>query len=390
MANTDSVGSRCVALVGPYLSGKTTLLEAMLAGTGAIKRKGSVKERNTIGDSSPIARKRQMSIELNMAHCQFMGENWSIIDCPGSVEFAQDGRNALMAVDIAVVVVECDATKARIVSPILKFLADNSIPHLIFINKIDNSLSTPEETMTALQEVTALPLVLRHVPIRNANKTTGYVDLISQRVYSYKSGEQSSVVEVLAELSNSQSAARQNLLESFADFNDELLEKLLDEIVPNEKDIYRQLVENLASDKLIPVMIGAGELQSGVFRLWKSLRHDTPHISKTALRRGFGSTDKLLLQVFKTTQAKSGKLSHARIWSGNLHDGIQLGSKRVGGLFKVFGAELLKIKEASAGDVVALGRLKDVKTGDVLSHNGSSETGKPWSTVLSPVYSLSL
>ena len=228
MANTDSVGSRCVALVGPYLSGKTTLLEAMLAGTGAIKRKGSVKERNTIGDSSPIARKRQMSIELNMAHCQFMGENWSIIDCPGSVEFAQDGRNALMAVDIAVVVVECDATKARIVSPILKFLADNSIPHLIFINKIDNSLSTPEETMTALQEVTALPLVLRHVPIRNANKTTGYVDLISQRVYSYKSGEQSSVVEVLAELSNSQSAARQNLLESFADFNDELLEKLLD------------------------------------------------------------------------------------------------------------------------------------------------------------------
>ncbi|MDG2312528.1 MAG: elongation factor G [Alphaproteobacteria bacterium] len=390
MANTDSVGSRCVALVGPYLSGKTTLLEAMLAATGAIKRKGAVKEHNTIGDFSPIARKRQMSIELNMAHCQFMGENWSIIDCPGSVEFSQDGRNALMAADIAVVVVECDSNKAKIVSPILKFLADNSLPHLIFINKIDNPISSPEETMKAIQEVTALPLVLRHLPIRNADKTTGYVDLISQRVYSYKSGQQSSVVEVPAELSDLQSIARQNLLESLADFNDELLEKLLEEIVPNEKDVYKQLVENLASDKLIPVMIGAGETQSGVFRLWKSLRHDTPHVSKTAFRRGFASNDETLIQVFKTTQAKSGKLSYARVWSGSLHDGMQLSGKRVGGLFKVFGNELLKIKDSCAGDVVALGRLKEVKTGDVLSHKEISEDGNPWHSALPPVYSVSL
>lgn len=103
MADTVGSGPRCVALVGPYLSGKTTLLEAMLAATGAISRKGSAKEGNMVGDASAIARKRQMSVELNVAHCQFMGEDWTILDCPGSIEFSQDGRNALMAADIAVV-----------------------------------------------------------------------------------------------------------------------------------------------------------------------------------------------------------------------------------------------------------------------------------------------
>ncbi len=80
MSDTVGSGPRCVALVGPYLSGKTTLLEAMLAGTGAIRRKGSVKEGNMVGDASAVARKRQMSVELNIAHCQFMGEEWTILD----------------------------------------------------------------------------------------------------------------------------------------------------------------------------------------------------------------------------------------------------------------------------------------------------------------------
>jgi len=390
MADTVGSGPRCVALVGPYLSGKTTMLEAMLAATGAVRRKGSVKEGNTVGDSSPIARKRQMSIELNIAHCQFMDEDWTILDCPGSIEFSQDSRNALMACDIAVVVVEPDANKAKVVAPILKFLTDRDVPHVVFINKMDNPVTPLEETIAALQEVSDLPLVLRHVPIREGDKTTGYVDLISQRAYKYQEGEPSTVVEVPAELADEQTMARQELLESLADFDDELLEQLLEDVVPDEKNIYHQLTENLADDNIVPVMIGAGEIQSGVFRLWKSLRHDAPGAATTAARRGFEVGNDPVVQVFKTTQARSGKLSHVRIWSGEVRDSMTLGDERIGGLFRMLGHEQSKIDSARVGDVVALGRLDSVKTGDVVTGAGRGEGGDPWDGPLPPVYAVAV
>src|SRR3546814_10683453 len=117
----------------------------MLAATGAISRKGSVRDGSTVGDGSPVARKRQMGVELNTAHCRFMDEDWTILDCPGSIEFAQDARNALLVADLAVVVVEPDASKAKMLSPTLKFINDHGVPHVLFINKMDNPSSTLEE-----------------------------------------------------------------------------------------------------------------------------------------------------------------------------------------------------------------------------------------------------
>ena len=104
-------GPRCIALVGPFQSGKTTLLEAILARTGAIPKAGSVEAGTSVGDASAEARRHKMGVGLTAATTNFMGDSYTFIDCPGSVEFAHDMRAALPAVDAAVVVSESDAPK---------------------------------------------------------------------------------------------------------------------------------------------------------------------------------------------------------------------------------------------------------------------------------------
>jgi polynucleotide 5'-kinase involved in rRNA processing len=113
-----------VALVGPYGSGKTTLLESILSVTGAIQRKGSVPAGNTVGDSSPEARHRQMSVEMNCATTRYLDESFTFLDCPGSIEFLQETSNVLPGIDAAIVVCEPEAHKAAMLQPYLKRLAD--------------------------------------------------------------------------------------------------------------------------------------------------------------------------------------------------------------------------------------------------------------------------
>src|ERR1700755_491228 len=108
---TRSLGPRCIALVGPFQSGKTTLLEAILARTEAIQRQGTVNAGSTVGDASSEARAHGMSVELSVATTSFMGDSYTFIDCPGSIEFAHDMRAALPAVDAAVVVCAGDERK---------------------------------------------------------------------------------------------------------------------------------------------------------------------------------------------------------------------------------------------------------------------------------------
>ena len=142
---------RNVAIVGPSLSGKTTLLEAILFATGAIGRKGSVKDGNTVGDSAPEARERQTSTEVSAARCSFDGLTLNLIDCPGSVEFLAEARNALIGVDAAIVVFEPVIERATTVAPILRFLDEHAIPHMVFVNKMDRTSTLMRELLPAMQ-----------------------------------------------------------------------------------------------------------------------------------------------------------------------------------------------------------------------------------------------
>ena len=384
-------GPRCAVLVGPYQSGKTALLEGLLYAAGAVSRKGTAKDGNTVGDGSPIARERHMTIEPAMAHCEFLGDRWALVDTPGSIEFAQDAKAALMIADVAVVVCEADPGKIAMLEPTLRMLDAHKIPHVVFINKIDTAGSRISEVMGALQGVSQRPMVLRQVPIVDGDDVSGYVDLISERAYQYKDGQPSALVQIPAEVEEEEKTARQGLLEALADFDDTLLEQLLEDMVPETGEVYEHLRSSLEANEVVPVMLGSGETQHGVFRLWKSLRHDTPGHEAARARRGFDGSDGFVAQIFKTVHAAhAGKLSYARVWSGGLKETDQISGSRVGGIFHMAGQTQTKVAQAEAGDVVALGRMDDLATGDVLNLQGKTQAGEAWPATAPAVYSAAI
>lgn len=382
---------RVAALVGPYTAGKTSLLEALLFAAGAIPRKGSVAAGTSLGDSQAEARSRQMTIEPNIASFVYLGESWSVIDCPGSVELAQDAMAALMVADIAVVVAEPDPTRAVTLAPLLHFLDTRRIPHLLFVNKMDKSNLLMRDLLTALQTVSARPLVLREVPIRDGEQVLGHVDLVSQRAYRWRENTPSDLIAMPESLRPRESEARQGLLETIADFDDALLEQLLEDRIPPVEEIYAQLTRDLQQDLIVPVFFGSADHGNGVQRLLKALRHEAPEPAQTAARLGLDPAAGFSASVFKTLhQPHTGKLSLCRIWSGSLAENAPLNGRRIAGLLRPMGAEMHKLALAEAGMVAAIAKLDEANTGDLIGSDGRPAPQPDWPAVPSPVLALAL
>ena len=368
--------ARCIALVGPYLSGKTTLLEAILARTGAVSRQGSMAAQNTVGDASRRARHHGMSVELNVAKVDFLGDSFTFLDCPGSIEFQADALNALTACDAAVVVCEPDEKKVPALQLILKQLEDRGIPHFLFINKIDKAEARVRDIVPMLQPASTKPLVLRQMPIWENDIVTGFIDLALERAFVYREHAPSEVIAIPDPLADREKEARFSMLEKLADYDDELMEQLLEDVPPPRDKVFDDLSKELRDGLICPVLLGSAENGHGILRLLKALRHEAPFVEVTAKRLGVAAapTCAYVLKTFHT--AHGGKLSLARVLAGAFADGTTVyggaDDERISGVFTLLGQEPTKRGEAIAGDTVAFGRLDTTKTGDTLT----AEKGK--------------
>jgi elongation factor G len=366
-------GPRCIALVGPFQSGKTTLLEAILARTGAIPKAGSVDAGTSLGDASPEARHHKMSVGLTAATTTFMGDSYTFIDCPGSVEFAHDMRAALPAVDAAIVVCEADEKKLPQLQIILRELEDLKVPRFLFLNKIDRANKRIRETLGTLQPASRVPLVLRQIPIWNGELIEGFVDLALERAFVYREHKASEVIELEGGNLDREKEARFSMLEKLADHDDALMEQLLEDIPPPRDAVFDDLARELRDGLICPVLLGCAIRANGVLRLLKALRHESPGVAETAKRLGVPASKDALGYVFKTMHLQhGGKLSLTRLLSGHLDDGATLqsssgGTGRVSGILSVSGAHDTKRAAAEAGEAVALGKLDALKTGDTVS-----------------------
>ncbi len=365
-------GPRCVALVGPYLSGKTTLLEALLYRTGAIPRQGKVSDKSTIGDAAPEARAHGMSIELNAATTNFMGEAFTFLDCPGSIEFAQDQRAALAGCDLAIVVCEADDKKAPALQLILKQLDEINLPRMLFINKVDKSDSRPREVLEWLQPASSKPLILRQLPIMKGSIVSGFVDLALERAFIYQEHMESKLVDMPEDMAELEKSQRFAMLERLADHDDEMMEQLLSDMEPPRDRVFADLASELAAGYITPVLFGSAEHGEGIERLLKAIRHEAPGIAETAKRLSVkpGGATVQVLKTFHT--AHGGKLSLSRVLQGEIADGTVLyggqgQDARVAGVFTLMGPTPSKLTKAGPGDTVALGRLESARTGETLS-----------------------
>src|SRR6201989_1868913 len=366
-------GPRCIARVGPFQSGKTTLLEAILARTGAIPKAGSVDAGTSVGDASPEARQHKMSVGLTAVTTTFMGDSYTFIDCPGSVEFAHDMRGALPAVDAAVVVCEADEKKLPQLQIILRELEELKIPRFLFLNKIDRANKRIRETLATLQPASRVPLVLRQIPISSGELIEGFVDLALERAFVYREHKASEVIALEGGNLDREKEARFSMLEKLADHDDALMEQLLEDIQPPRDAVFDDLARELREGLICPVLLGCASRENGVLRLMKALRHESPGVEATARRLGAAASKDTLGYVFKTVHLQhGGKLSLTRLLAGRLDDGAVLHSSsgesgKVSGILAVSGATDSKRPAAEAGDTVALGKLDSIKTGDTLA-----------------------
>lgn len=392
MNQSIGANTRNVALVGPYSSGKTSLLESLLFVTGAITRKGKISDRNTVGDSSTQARDRQMSVEVSVAHSQYQDLNFTFLDCPGSIEFASETYNALVGAGAAIIVCEPVVDRVLTLAPLLKFLDDWEIPHLIFINKMDRCNSHFNEVLQALKSVSSRPLVPQQYPIRQNNEIIGFIDLINEQAYHYHANSPADPVALPDHLKEEEQIARQEMLETIAEFDDHLLEELLEDINPSREEILQDLKQELGADQIVPVFFGMAERDYGVRHLLTALVEETPAPTITANRRGLdpSADGDAVVQILKTYfTPQGGRLSLGRIWQGTLNDGMALNGVRIGGIYRLMGQQQQPLQQAQAGEIIALGRLEGIGTGDVVS-SGSQKPDLPRGLQLKPVFALAI
>lgn len=382
--------TRAVALVGPAGTGKTSLAEALLFTSGTITRQGSVEAGSSVGDASPEARARGGSTEINLAHFEYLDDRFALIDVPGGAGFSADGAAALQSVDMALVVIDLAPERAALAGPILRQLDELSLPHAIFINKIEHARAgTVHALIEALQPMSREPLALRQIPIRERDASggevvTGYVDLALERAYRYRPGKESELVSIPGELIAAEQADRSHLLETLADFDDNLLEALLLDQIPDPDLVMADLAADTSGNKVVPVLLGSALNDGGVHRLLKLLRHEAPAPDAAAQRLGLREGG--ALHVFKIANGGAmGRLALGRVLGAPLGEGDELvvgdAAERTGSVFFVQGEKTAKQATARPGDVVAVAKVDSARSGVMLGRKEAALGATP-----APVY----
>lgn len=356
---------RVFTVLGPSNSGKTTLVQAL---AGLDDKRG--KSLNIPGVAT-------------VTSFAFMGEDWAAIDMAGGAENLGAAAAALAASDIAVISVPPDAESAVLAAPFLRVVEEAGLPCLLFINRIDNPQSRIAEVVSALQTWSRAHLVLREVPIRQGSTITGFVDLVSERAWKFQDGRHSVLIDMPDSVKDREEQARAELLESYADFDETLLEELIEDRKPPLAEVYDIAARTTQHHELVSCFFGSGLKHHGITRLMKSLRHDAPGVAETGARLGGPKAVGALADVIKHL----GKVVLVRAIGGPVAGGARLGGADVGSITDLDAKTVLgslapgQIGLAVKSDQLAAGQVFTPEAAGPLRRQGQAA---PYRRILTP------
>ena len=398
----DITRLRNIAFVGPHHAGKTTLVEAVLAHTGAIGRRGSIADGTTVTDHEPEDAAHLQSTTVGFAHAAADGIEITLVDTPGFVDFFEETRQALAGVDAAVIVVEADPSRIVQTQAIVDHLEAVKMPHVFVINKMDRPGADFAQTLAALQAAYGRHVVAEQLAIGNAEQFEGYVDLAEMKAYRFDGGAEKECA-VPDDLRERAEQLHGEMLEAMADFDDHLMEELLEGIEPALDEIERDLCEECSHDQIIPVLVASGISGVGVAALVRAMEKwfpspaAAPHLDAEGRPIEPDPAGPVIARVIKTSiHPQSGKVSIARILSGTLKADATLANLskreekvRLGGLYRLQGKKQEPLPDAGPGAIVALARLDTVGTGDTLASTGHKVL-LPRVPVADPVFAVAI
>jgi len=323
--------------------------------------------------------------EIRAARFKFIGDDWVVLDCPGSLEFMQQATDAMLVADVAVICVSPQPEQAVLAAPYIRLAESAGVPAFLLVNRIDEARSPARDIVAALQSYSRHPVVLRQIPIREGGAIVGAVDLVSERAWRYSSGDQpSDLIEIPDDLVDREQEARGEFLESLSDYDDWLMEEIIEDREPASGPVYAICSRVLEEGAVTPAFIGSALHGNGMFRLMKALRHETPGVEALAARLG----GKASAGVFLARHRKHvGKTAYLRALKA-LKPGDTVGGEALGPVSTVGDAKPAPLTEARPGDVVAAIKSDHLEPG---RYYGAGDIETPsWHQALTPVFTLGI
>lgn len=378
---------RNVALVAHDGAGKSLLAEAMLFDAKAIPSFSRLTgNANAIVDTEPEEIKRNFTLASAVYHLPWNEHLVNVVDTPGYANFLPDVRNALQAVDAAVVMLSALAGVKRETERFWQLADEVEIPRIVFVNRLDEERASFLRAVDDLEKAFQVKFIAVQMPMGEETRLRGVIDLVEMEAHVYPEDftGKVEVKDIPAELRAEAERLRQLMVDEVAAADDTLTERYLNGETLSAEDLYTGIREGILTKKFIPVLcgsayknIGARELLDFVTRalpspgLRQHLRVSTPNGEPAGIKPEPG--EPLVALVFKTTvDPFAGRVSAARVVSGvlkhdsSVYNSVRRTRERIGKLFKFEGKSLVPAEEAMAGDLVAIPKLQETLTGDTL------------------------